>query len=156
MTTESKQDTRQVTRAAASPLLGAGLAGAAAVLVLAVVAVVVDGSPGLAGALVGGLLTLAVFAVGTTLVSAAARTLPAASLLVALLTYTLQLLVLAVAVGALERSGLAGEQLSRGWFAAAVIAVTCLWLAGHVRGALRQRIPAFEDASRSAHPGGER
>jgi hypothetical protein len=155
MTTESKQDTRQVLTAGVSPLLGATAAGAGTVAVLCVVAVLVDGGRGLAGAAVGGVLTLAVFVLGIGLVNLAARVLPAASLLVALLTYTLQLLVLALAVVALERSGVAGDDLSRGWFAASVIAVTVLWLVGQVVAATKQRIAAFDPAP-SDHPGGER
>jgi ATP synthase protein I len=81
--------------------------------------------------------------------------LPTASLLVALLTYTLQLLVLALVVAGLERSGPSADDLSRGWFAAGVIAVTCLWLVGQVVASTRQRIPAFEPPP-SPHPGGER
>ena len=50
MTTESKQDTRT----GASVLLGAGVAGGCAVVVLAIVAWLVDGAPGVTGALVGG------------------------------------------------------------------------------------------------------
>jgi hypothetical protein len=155
MTTESKQDTRQVHPAGVSPLLGASVAGAVAVAALSAVAALVDGERGIAGASAGGLLTLAVFVLGIGLVNLTARVLPAASLLVALLTYTLQLLVLAVAVVALERSGVADEDLSRGWFAASVIAVTVLWLVGQVLAATRQRIPAF-DVAPGDHPGGER
>jgi hypothetical protein len=156
MTTESKQDTPKVRRAGVSPLLGASAAGAAAVVALAAVAAVVDGSAGVAGAAVGGGITLLVFLLGIAVVDAVARVLPAASLLVALLTYALQLLVLALVVVALERSGLAGDELARGWFAAGVISVTLLWLAGQVLAATRQRIPAFAETPAGPPPGGER
>lgn len=152
MTTESMQDTRR----GASPLLGAAVAGALAVVVLALVGGIVDGSTGAVGALVGGGLTLAVFAFGVGLVGLAARVLPAASLMVALLTYTLQLVVLVLAVVLLDRSGLAGDEVSRGWFAAGVIAVTVLWLLGQVVAATRQRIPAFGEPAGAPSPGGER
>ena len=56
-----------------------------------------------------------------------------------------------------------GETLSRGWFAAGVIAVTLLWLAGQLVTATRQRIPAYDLPEEGAssgrpadHPGGER
>ena len=155
MTTESKQDTRQVHRAGVSPLVVATVVGAVAVSLAVAAGAVVDGSAGALGALVGGGLALVVFLAGTLVVSAAAQVLPAASLLVALMTYTLQLLVLALVVVGLERSGLAGEELSREWFAAGLIAVTCLWLVGQVVATTRQRIPAFEPRVH-AHPGGER
>jgi hypothetical protein len=175
MTTESKQDTRT----GSSPLLGALAAGALAVLVLVVVAAAVDGRGAVVGAAGGGVLTLLVFALGIAFVSLVARVMPGASLLVALLTYVLQLLVLALVVAALDRSDLAGDDLSRGWFAAGVIAVTLLWMVGQLVAATRQRIPAYDLPSDqpsatsahavpdtgsgtapsdelAAHPGGER
>lgn len=163
MTTESKPDTR--TRV--SPLLGALSAGAVAVLVLVVAAVVVDGRAAVVGAASGGVLTLAVFALGVAVVTVVARVMPSASLLVALMTYALQLLVLALCIAAIERAGVGGEDLSRGWFAAAVIAVTLSWVTGQLVTATRQRIPAWDLPSDTAgdpapgeqlvdHPGGER
>ena len=47
------------------------------------------------------------------------------------------MLVLALAVVVLDRAGLAGDDVSRGWFAAGVIAVTVLWLLGQVLAATR-------------------
>ncbi|CUR61504.1 putative ATP synthase protein I [metagenome] len=167
MTTESTQDTRT----GFPPLLGALAAGAAGVLVLVVAAALVDDRAAVVGAAGGGVLTLAVFAAGIAVVTVVARLMPSASLLVALMTYALQLLVLALCVAALERSGVTEDDLSRGWFAAAVIAVAMLWIAGQLVAATRQRIPAYDlapDASPDAspepvaadepagHPGGER
>ncbi|MCW2737923.1 hypothetical protein [Nocardioides sp.] len=159
MTTESKPGTRT----GFSPLLGAVAAGVVAVVVLVVAASLTDGRPAVVGAASGGVLTLVVFALGIAAVGFVARLLPAASLLVALLTYLLQLLVLAVCVMAIERAGVSDDDLSRGWFAAGVIAVTMLWLAGQLVAATRQRIPAYDTTSdtpaadeRTDHPGGER
>ena len=61
MTTESKQDTRQVHRAGVSPLVVATVVGAAAVLSAVAAGYVVDGSAGALGALLGGGLALVVF-----------------------------------------------------------------------------------------------
>ncbi len=159
MTTESK--TRS--RTGLPPLLGAIGAGAVAVLVLVVAASLTEGRAAVVGALSGGVLTLVVFALGIAVVGAVARLMPAASLLVALMTYVLQLLVLAVCVLAIDRAGLDGATLSRGWFAAGVIAVTMLWLVGQLVAATRQRIPVYDLAEQTApaeamadHPGGER
>ena len=158
MTTASTHTTRR----GSSPLLGALAAGAVAVIVLAVVAAAVEGRPALLGASVGGVLTLLVFALGVAAVSAVARVLPPASLLVALMTYVLQLVALGVCVGTIDAL-VDAATLSRGWFAAGVIAVTTLWVLGQVVAATRQRIPAYEthDApaaaqERDRHPGGER
>jgi ATP synthase protein I len=146
-----------------TPLLAAVAAGAVAVLVLVVAASLTEGRPAVVGAAAGGVLTLVVFALGIAVVGFVARLLPAASLLVALMTYTLQLLVLAPCVAAIERAGVGAETLSRGWFAAGVIAVTLLWLAGQLVAATRQRIPLYDTTARPAgademadHPGGER
>jgi hypothetical protein len=159
MTTESKPGIR--TRM--SPLLGAVGAGAVAVLVLVVAASVTDGRPAVVGAAAGGVLTLAVFAFGIAVVGVVARLVPAASLLVALLTYALQLLVLAMCVVAIDRADVGPDTLSRGWFAAGVIAVTLLWMVGQLVAAVRQRIPAYDTTADPAgsdvmadHPGGER
>lgn len=156
MTTESKPGTGT----GSTPLLVAVAAGAVAVLVLVVAASLTDGRPAVVGAVAGGVLTLLVFALGIAAVGFVARLLPTASLLVALMTYTLQLLVLALCVAAIERAGVSGETLSRGWFAAGVIAVTMLWLAGQLVAATRQRIPLYETTAPPAaadeladHPG---
>lgn len=166
MTTESKHDTRT----GLSPLLGAVAAGAVAVLVLVVAASMTDGRAAVVGAATGGVLTLAVFAMGIAVVGTVARLMPSASLLVALMTYALQLLVLAVCVLAIDRAGVDAGTLSRGWFAAGVIAVTLLWMVGQLVATTRQRIPVYEIAAEPArdeaepaptealadHPGGER
>ena len=140
MTTESKQDTRP----GASVLLGAAGAGSCAVVVLAIVAWLVDGAPGVTGALVGGGLTLTVFVLGIGLVSVTARALPAASLMVALLTYTLQVLVLALVFAGLSRSGLLDDALDRRWLAAAVIAGTVAWMVAQIGLTARLRLPVYD------------
>ena len=159
MTTESKTSPRK----GVSPLLGALAAGTAAVLVVVVVAGVIDGRPGVLGAAVGGVLTLVVFALGLTAVGFVARLVPGASMLVALMTYALQLLVLALVVVAIDRADSGAESLSRGWFAAAVIVVTLTWLVGQVLAATRERIPLYDTSAEApatavptGHPGGER
>jgi len=115
------------------------------------------------GAAAGGVLTLAVFTLGVAAVGFVARLLPGASLLVALMTYVLQLLVLALVVAAIDGADLGAETLSRGWFAAGVIAVTLTWVVGQLVAATRQRIPVYDTSSSSPatagtvdHPGGER
>lgn len=155
MTTESKPGTRN----GLSPLVGAMVSGLVAVIALVVAAATAGDRAAVVGAATGGVVTLSVFALGIAVVDLVARLMPAASLLVALMTYTLQLLALALVVTVLERSGLAGAELSRGWFAAAVVVVTLLWLAGQLVAATRQRIPVYDDSTADElvdHPGGER
>ncbi len=112
--------------------------------VLALVGAVVAGSAAAWGALVGTGLVVLVCAGGSLLVNAVAGILPSASLLVALLTYTLQVLLLLVAFLALERSGLLGGALDRIWVGGAAIAATLQWLVAQVALTLRSRIPAFD------------
>jgi ATP synthase protein I len=103
-------------------------------------------------------LTLVVFALGIAVVSLVARLVPAASLMVALMTYALQLLVLALCITSIDRAGVGSETLARGWFAAGVIAVTLLWMVGQLVAATRQRIPVYDTPGTAAavrHPGGE-
>lgn len=155
MTTESKNRTRS----GLSPLTGALVSGLVAILLLGLLAAVLDGRPAVAGTLLGGGVTLAVFALGTGVVSLVASLAPAASLLVALMTYVLQLLALALVVVTIERADLGAETLARGWFAAGVIAVTLLWMAGQLVAATRRRIPVYDDSEADRlvdHPGGER
>ncbi len=140
MTTESKQDTP----GGGSVLLGA----AAGALLLGAVAVVVGafagGSPAAYGALAGTLLVVGVFGFGSFVVNAVAGAMPAASLLVALLTYTLQVATMALALVALNRSGLLDDSLDRGWLAGAVIVGTLGWMVTQIVLATSLRLPAYD------------
>jgi ATP synthase protein I len=124
------------------------LTGAAATVSLGLVAAVVSwllaGSAAGLGALVGVTLIVVVATGGTLMVNAVAGVMPTASLLVALLTYTLQLLVLLLAFVWLERSGLLADTLDRGWLGGAVVGGTVLWLATLVRLTFRARIPTYD------------
>jgi ATP synthase protein I len=113
-------------------------------LLAAVVAGLVSGAPGAWGALVGALLVAVVCVGGSLLVNAVAGLMPSASLLVALLTYTLQVLVLLLVLVGLERSGLLGSHLHREWLGGTAIVATLLWLVAQVVLTTRRRIPAFD------------
>ncbi|HYF74243.1 MAG TPA: hypothetical protein VD864_15545 [Nocardioides sp.] len=141
MTTETSPVTRHQ---GSRVLLGAAAGSLVAGLVLAVVGALVGGSSALTGALVGTALVVLVFAGGSLVVNEVARVLPAASLLVALLTYTLQVLAMALAFAALSRSGALDESLDRGWLAGAVIAGTAGWITLQVVLATRVRIAVYD------------
>ena len=121
----------------AAVTVGLGLAAAVAGWLL-------SGSAAGLGVLVGVLLIVLVATGGTFLVNAVAGALPTASMLVALLTYTLQLLALLLAFIWLERSGLLGSTLDRTWLGGAVVGGTVLWLGTLVRQVLQARIPAYD------------
>ena len=94
MTTDTRSAPRDrgtaalVRTASATALLG---------LAAALLGALTSGSAAAYGALVGTVLVVAVFGFGTFTVNAVAALLPAASLLVALLTYTLQVVAMALA-----------------------------------------------------------
>lgn len=117
--------------------LGLGLVGT-------LVGFLSDGSPAALGTLTGTLVVVAVCGTGSLLVNAVAGLLPAASLMVALLTYTLQLLVVLVVFVGLERSGLLGSGLHRGWLGGAAIGATLAWLVTQVLFTVRSRIPVYD------------
>ena len=149
MTTE----TNQVTRSNGSRvLLGATGGSLGAGLVLTAVGALAAGSPGALGALVGTALVVIVFAGGSFAVNEVAHVLPAAALLVALLTYTLQVVAMALVFVALSGSGLLDDTLARGWLAGAVIAGTAGWLVLQLALATRQRIPAYDLHTTGAGP----
>lgn len=150
MTTESTR----AARGAGAPggvgvLLGAGAAAVLLGLVLTLVGALTGGPAAAFGALTGTLLVVAVFAFGSLTVSVASGLVPAASLLVALLTYTLQVAVMGLAFVGLSGSGLLEETLDRRWLAAGVVAGTLVWLVAQVVLTTRARIPAYDLPERS-------
>ncbi len=160
MTTATKRSSRDsglwvlIGAAAAATLLGVGVA---------IVGGLVNGSAALGGALVGTVLAVGVFAFGVVTVHAVARVLPTASLLVAVLTYTLQVVLMALAFVALTGSGLLDDSLDRAWLGGAVIACTGVWLVTQVLLSIRRRIPVYDLApeatgqqATASRTGGER
>lgn len=125
-------------------LAKAGLATLVVGAVTAVVAGFVTGAAGAAGVAVGVAILLVVFGGGAFLVNLVAGVLPTASLLIALLTYTLQVLVMALLLVVLTGSGLLDETLDRGWLAGSVIVGTFAWLLCQVLLVTTARIPAYE------------
>lgn len=124
-------------------LVSAAVAALLVGSVLVVVGALVAGSSAAYGALVGTLVTLGVLCLGSFVVNAVAGRMPAASLLVALLTYLLQIAVLALVFVALSEASIAGR-LSREWIAGAVILNTMTWMFAQVWLATHLRIPAYE------------
>lgn len=114
------------------------------VLLAVVVVSAVDGWDAVGGSAVGAVLVLVVLGFGSFTVSVVARAMPAASMLFALVTYVLQLVVLLAALVALSRSGAVGESLSRGWLGGTVIVGTLAWTAAQLWVSTKARIPAFD------------
>jgi len=117
----------------------AGLATTLAGVAVAVAGALVDGAPAAAGAGVGLLMVLVFFGLGAVVLDVVAGIAPALSLLVALLTYTLQVVLVGLVFVGLTRSGLLGSELDADWLGGTVIAGTLTWLASQVVTTLRTR-----------------
>ena len=141
MTTESQQTSAG---GGVGLLLTSGAAALALLLVVVGVAAVVSGSAAAAGSLAGGVMALVVFLAGSLVVNSVAGLAPALSLVFALSTYALQLLVLGSFFSILGRSDLLGASLDAGWLGATIIAVTVAWLAVQVVLTSRARIPVYD------------
>jgi ATP synthase protein I len=150
MTTDSPRRARPYGVAA----LGVAVLAASAVgVVVALVAVLVQGSTGLLGALLGAGVTLLVLATGFAVVDLVAGLMPAASLMVALLTYTLQIALMALLLVALRGADDVAATLSPDWFAAGVIGVALTWTVCLVVHQLTARIPLYDLPSESPAEG---
>ena len=113
-------------------------------LLVTLVAALVSGSAAAYGALVGTLLVVGVFGFGTFTVNAVAELMPTASLLVAVLTYTLQVVAMGLAFVALSGSGALDETIDGAWLGCTVIAGTMVWLVVQIRLATTTRIPIYD------------
>lgn len=123
-----------------------------AALVVAAAAVgsgaLLGGSSAAAGAAIGAALVCGFFGSGALVLGVVARLVPAASLLVALLTYTLQVVLLAVVFLALQRGGMLDGPVDARWLSGTVIAGTLMWLAAQLVAFTRTRQPVYDLPSR--------
>lgn len=160
MTTETRVKTGNRTRSAGvTVLVGAALCALLIGAGLALVAAMVAGRSAALSVLIGTVLAVGVFAFGAFVVNAVAGLMPAAALLVALLTYTLQVVAMGLVFVVLSGSGGVGAELDRRWLAGAVIACTLTWLVTQLWLATHLRLPAYDLPERGraeALPGGER
>ncbi|MDP3890717.1 hypothetical protein [Nocardioides sp.] len=140
-------------RPGARVLLGAAVVALGAGLVLSVAGALTRGSAAGCGALVGTLLAVGVFALGAFTINLVAGVMPSASLLVAMLTYTLQVVLMALVLIALSGSGALDGGLDRGWLAGAVITATLVWLLCQIVLVTRARIPAYDLPQSSTEAG---
>jgi ATP synthase protein I len=111
---------------------------------LVALSALVSGLPGAAGAVLGTLLVVLFFGFGALTVDAVATISPAASLLVALLTYTLQVVALGMVFLVLRASGTLDTTIDAGWLGGSVIAATLVWLVAQIVAATRSRQPLYD------------
>lgn len=131
-------------------LLGAAVGGLVLGAIAALVGALVSGSAAAYGALAGTVIVVLVFAGGAFLVNLVAGVSPAASLLIALLTYTLQVAVTFMIFFALSESGLVDDPLDGAWLAGAVIVGTVGWMVSQIVLTTRLRLPAYDLTDASA------
>jgi ATP synthase protein I len=124
-------------RTAALVTLAVGLAAVVAGLL-------VSGPSAAAGAGVGFGMVLVFFGTGALVVNAVATVSPVASLMVAMLTYTLEVVLVALVFTGLDRSGVLDGAVDRTWAGGAVIAATLGWLVSHIVSATRSRLPLYD------------
>lgn len=121
-------------------LVAAVVSGALTILVAALVA----GRAAAVGALVGTLLTCVTLALGLPVLAWVTRVLPAMSLLVAMMTYAMQVVFLLAAYVVLRRSPEAQAAVDGSWLGIAVIVTTVVCLTVQVIGFLKGRHPYFD------------
>ena len=140
MTTESHRDARP----GGAVLLRAAVAALLAGLVLTVVAGLVSGSTAALSAAVSTGLVVVVIGFGVFVLNTVASVMPSATVLVALVTYALQLVVLAAVALSLIRNGVLDETLDRRWFGAGVALTTAAWMVAQIVAATKARIPVYD------------
>jgi ATP synthase protein I len=131
--------------------VAAGRVGVAAT----VTAAVSSGAPGTRGALIGAGLVLGTFGFGAMTVNAVAGVMPTASLLVALLTYTLQIAVLGLVFWGLTSSGATQDSIDATWLGGTAVSATLAWLIGQITGAVHARQPLYDLDVSGPASGGE-
>lgn len=140
MTTESKQTTRP----GAFVLLGAAAAALVAGVLMTVVAWLVSDATAVRSVVVSSLLVVVVIGFGVFVLNTVASIMPGATVLVALVTYTVQLVVMAAVVLELVRSEMMVDTFDRRWFGGGVAVATLAWMVAQIIVATRARIPVYD------------
>ncbi|MGI8901058.1 MAG: hypothetical protein ACR2HA_09035 [Nocardioides sp.] len=126
-------------------------------LAACVAGALVAGSAGFLGALIGTGMVAFFFASGALVLDLVAGIAPSASLLVALLTYTLQVVLVGLVFVGLQRSGALESAVDADWLGGTVIVTTSGWLLAQVRASVRTRVPLYDlppaDGSTPPRPG---
>lgn len=123
---------------------GAFLCSALVGAVLVLAAAVASGSHAAVAALVGTTVVCLFFGAGAVVLQVVSTLLPAASLIVALLTYTLKIALLALVFIGLSRTAYFGGQAESRWLAAAVIVGTLAWSSSQLVLHTKVRQPVYD------------
>lgn len=123
------------------------LAVLASTAVLVATALVADDGAAVRSAALGGALVIVFFAFGVLNVGFAARIVPSTALLVAMITYLIQVVLIALVFTGLSRSNAFDSALTEGWLAGGLIVGTLVWMTAQVVTTLRTPIPPWEGPS---------
>jgi ATP synthase protein I len=113
-------------------------------LLAAVAGAILSGTPGVSGALIGVGMVCFFFGFGAFVLGVVAGIAPASSLMVAMLTYTLKVVAIALVFAALSTSGALEEDIDAGWLGGVVIVCTLTWLGSQIFFTSRARIPVYD------------
>ncbi|MGZ4475194.1 MAG: hypothetical protein ACXVWW_05770 [Nocardioides sp.] len=122
-------------------------------LLIGLGAELLSGHGALGAALAGAGIGIGVLFFGSFLVDLVASVMPAAALLVALLTYTLQLVLLLVLLIAIDHSHVFAAPAEARALATSVIGVVLAWTVAQIMLAVRRRTPVFDLPGQSAMAG---
>ncbi len=109
-----------------------------------VVALLVDGDEGFLGAAVGALCVVAFFGFGQLVLQVFRDIAPSLLLVIALMTYLLQVVALVAVYVAIQDNQAWQAAISTTALGVTAIVTTMVWMAGLVHAARRERIPLFE------------
>ncbi|WP_183100290.1 hypothetical protein [Nocardioides pelophilus] len=126
------------------PLVFAAAVTTVVGVLVVLVAALASGEAASYGALVGTAIALVVFSFSAFAVDAVARLMPVASLMVALLTYTMQVLLMLVVFVGLNRSGALDDTLDREWLGGSIIVGVLVWTFAQLTASAKERIPAYD------------
>lgn len=125
-------------------LLSAAVAALVAGAIVVALGAIFSGTPAAYGALAGTFIVVGVFGFGAFTLNLVARMVPAMALLVALMTYTFQVAMMALLMLVLTRSGLLEDTLDRIWLGIAIVVGAIVWLTAQIVATMRARIPVFD------------
>lgn len=125
-------------------LLAGVLAASGSTAVAAVAGALARGGAEALSALLGGGIVLVFFAFGAVVVGSASQLAAHLALVVAMVTYTLQVVLVALVFAGLTEADAFDSDLSAGWLAGALIAGTFAWMAGQLIATLRAPIAPWE------------
>ena len=147
MTTESIERPRD---AGLRVLVGAALGALAVACLVTALAAVVGGADAAAGGAAGAFSLAVVMPFGTYVVHVASRAVPGLSLVVALMTYALQIALMMAFFATLARSSAWETSIDGVWLVVGVVAGSVTWSSTQIWLSSRARIPLYDLPSAQA------